>query len=243
MVMPMNQDMLTKHISHQFNVELEDVRNRVLTMGGLVEKNVGEAIEALVNGDAELAERAAKSDYQVNRMELSIDEECSRILARRQPAALDLRLVMTVIKTITDLERVGDKAEKIGRLAIELSSQERLDRYKELRYMGELSREALHRALDAFARMDVELAMQVVRGDDVIDDAYDALTRQLVTYMMEDPRNIRRGIDVLWCARALERVGDHAKNISEYVVYMVLGKDVRHVTPEQIEDEVRKAGH
>jgi len=237
----MNQEILKKHISQQFNAELEDVRNRVLTMGGLVEKNVSEAIEALVKGDVELGRMAAKSDYQVNRMELSIDEECSRILARRQPAAMDLRLVMTVIKTITDLERVGDKAEKIGRLAIELANQERLEKYKELRYMGELAREALHHALDSFARMDVELAMQVVRGDDVIDDAYDGLTRQLVTYMMEDPRNIRRGIDVLWCARALERVGDHAKNIAEYVVYMVLGKDVRHVTPEQIEDEVRKA--
>lgn len=237
----MNQEMLKKHISQQFNAELEDVRNRVLTMGGLVEKNVSEAIEALVKGDIALGRMAAKSDYQVNRMELSIDEECSRILARRQPAAMDLRLVMTVIKTITDLERVGDKAEKIGRLAIELANQERLEKYKELRYMGELAREALHHALDSFARMDVELAMQVVRGDDVIDDAYDGLTRQLVTYMMEDPRNIRRGIDVLWCARALERVGDHAKNIAEYVVYMVLGKDVRHVTPEQIEDEVRKA--
>lgn len=234
----MKPDPLKKHISQQFDTELEDIRNRVLAMGGLVEKNVGEAIQALVDGNMELGEEAAHSDYQVNRMELAIDEECSHILARRQPTAIDLRLIMTVIKTITDLERVGDKAEKIARVAVEMAAQDRLVAFKELRYMADLAREALHKTLDAFARMDVEAAMGVVRGDDLIDEAYDGLTRQLITYMMEDSRNIRRGIDVLWCARALERVGDHAKNIAEYVVFMVLGKDVRHISPEQVEEEI-----
>ncbi len=234
----MKPDPLKKHISQQFDTELEDIRNRVLAMGGLVEKNVGEAIEALIEGNTELGQEAAHSDYQVNRMELAIDEECAHILARRQPTAIDLRLIMMVIKTITDLERIGDKAEKIGRVAVQMASEDRLVAFKELRYMGELAREALHKTLDAFARMDVDAAMDVVRGDDLIDEAYDGLTRQLITYMMEDSRNIRRGIDVLWCARALERVGDHAKNIAEYVVFMVLGKDVRHVSPEQAQEEI-----
>ncbi|APZ41776.1 phosphate signaling complex protein PhoU [Acidihalobacter ferrooxydans] len=235
----MQADPLKKHISQQFDTELEDIRNRVLAMGGLVEKNVGEAILALVDGDAKLGEVAAHSDYQVNRMEIAIDEECAHILARRQPTAIDLRLVMAVIKTIADLERVGDKAEKIARVAVEMASQDRPGAFKELRYMGDLARGALHKALDAFARMDVDAAMDVVRGDDLIDEAYKGLTRQLITYMMEDPRNIRRGIDVLWCARALERVGDHSKNISEYVVYLVCGKDVRHTTPDEAQEEIR----
>ena len=208
----MTLDPLKRHISQQFDTELENIRNRVLAMGGLVEKNVDEAIHALVNGDVEAGERAAHADYLVNRMDVAIDEECAQILARRQPAAIDLRLIMTVIKTITDLERVGDKAEKIARLAVEMASQDRLIAFKELRYMSELAREALHKSLDAFARMDVDVAMDVVRGDEVINEAYQGLVRQLVTYMMEDPRNIRRGIDVFWCARALERMGDHAKN-------------------------------
>lgn len=234
----MNTDPFNKHISKQFDAELENLRSHVMAMGGLVEKNAGEAIAALIEGDTLLAEEAAHSDYQVNRMQVAIDEECARLLALRQPTAIDLRLIMTVIKTISDLERVGDKAEKIGRMSVEMAAMDRPAAFKELRYMGELSRAALHKALDAFARLDVDAAMEVVRGDDLIDEAYKGLTRQLITYMMEDPRNIRRGIDILWCARALERIGDHAKNIAEYVVYLVCGKDVRHITPDEAEKEI-----
>lgn len=231
---------LGKHISRQFDADLENLRSRVLSMGGLVEKNFATALRALVDGDMEAAEVAAHADYLVNRMDVSIDDECAQVLARRQPAAIDLRLIMAVIKMTADLERIGDKSEKIARLSIEMASQERNTALKELRYMGDLASAALHSALDAFARMDGETAMSVVRGDDLIDDAYKGLVRQLITYMMEDSKNIRRGIDILWCARALERVGDHAKNISEYVVYMICGKDVRHLSPEQAFEDISK---
>ncbi len=233
---------ITHHISQQYNEELEDVRNRVLAMGGIVEKNISDAITALVNGDSKMGEDVATSDYQVNSMEVAIDEECAHIIARRQPAAGDLRLLMMIVKTITDLERIGDEAEKIGRLAANLAGHERMKgRYAEIRHLGENVRRFLHDALDAFARMDVDAALRVARQDEQIDEEYESLVRQLITVMMEDPRSIRRVIDVMWCARALERIGDHSKNICEYVVYMVCGKDVRHTTIEQMEKEVKSA--
>jgi phosphate transport system protein len=230
---------LTHHWSRQFNTELEAVRNRVMAMGGLVEDQLQRAMEALESGDSALGEAVVRDDYKVNRLEVAIDEECSRIIARRQPTASDLRLIMAVVKTITDLERIGDEAEKIGYLASQLALQERpVDRYRALRHLGDPVGSMLHQALDAFARLDPELAMRVVREDKAVDQEYEALTRQAITMMMEDPRSIRRMLDMLWVARALERIGDHAKNICEYVVYMVHGKDIRHVDLDDAEERV-----
>jgi phosphate transport system protein len=208
-------------------------------MGGLVEEQMRLAIRAVVKGDSELGEQVARDDYKVNHLEVSIDEDCSRIIARRQPTAGDLRLLMAVIKTITDLERIGDEAEKVGYLASRLAVQERpADSYRGLQHLADLVGEMLHKALDAFARLDPELAMRVVRQDQVVDQEYEALSRQGITVMMEDPRSIQRILDMMWAARALERIGDHAKNICEYVVYMVHGKDIRHVSIDDVEEQV-----
>ncbi len=225
----MEASTITGHISRRFNRDLEDLRNSVLTMGGLVEAQLSRAIAAIVSGDSELGLKVANDDYKVNSLEVSIDEECSRILATRSPAASDLRLIVAIIKTITDLERIGDEAEKIGFLASQLAAMDRpSDSYRELKYLGHHVSEMLRASIDAFARLDVEAALEVVREDEAVDEEYDAITRQCITRMMEDPRSIRRFMNVTWAARSLERIGDHAKNIGEYVIYMVQGRDVRH---------------
>lgn len=229
-----------QHISSQFNAELEDVRQRVLAMGGLVEQQIVDATRALMDLDPELAGQVFRMDDKIDQFEVYIDEECSRILARRQPTASDLRLVYAVIKTITDLERIGDEAHKIAQMARELSSQERM--YEHMMETQHLSRhvsQMVRDALDAFARMDAEAALATVREDVNIDREYEALMRQCITYMMEEPRAIRRVMDLIWCVRALERIGDHAKNIAEYVIYFVKGKDVRHTSLEDMERQVR----
>lgn len=222
------------HISRRFNEELEQLRNHVLRMGGLVQEQLDRAIEAVVTGDSELGLKVAHDDYKVNRLEVDIDEECSRLLALRAPAATDLRLIVAVIKTITDLERVGDEAEKIGFLASRLAAVERpKDRYRELRNLGRHVSQMLSDTLDAFSRFDVDQARRVLAEDRHVDTEYDAIARQCITFMMEDNREIRRFMDVTWAARALERIGDHAKNICEYVIYLVLGKDIRHLDIEE----------
>ncbi len=220
---------LTHHISRRYNKDLEDLRNHVLEMGGLVETQLADAITALVTGDSELGLRVAHDDYKVNRYEVNIDEECSRILATRAPAASDLRLIVAIIKTITDLERVGDEAEKIGFLASKLAGMDRpSDSYREVKNLGNHVLRMLRDAMDAFSRLDVDAALAVVPEDEIADQEYEAIARQCITFMMEDPRSINRVMNVTWAARALERIGDHAKNICEYVIYMVQGRDVRH---------------
>jgi phosphate transport system protein len=236
----MDKSDIGHHISHKYNLELEDLRNRVLTMGGLVEKQIGDAVNALVSGDTQLADHVITTDYQVNSLEVGIDVECTRVLARRQPAASDLRLIVAVIKTITDLERIGDEAEKVAHMGLQLASQERpKNNYSELQSMGKIVREMLHNSLNAFARMDVEEALRVVHEDKKVDHEYEAIMRQRITFMMEDPRSIARSLDVMWAARSLERMGDHARNICEYVIYLVKGKDVRHTSLEQMEEAAR----
>ncbi len=220
---------LAQHISRQYDQELEDVRNRVLAMGGLVEDQIQKAIEALINSDSELGESVVLEDYKVNEMEVSIDEECSRILALRHPTASDLRLVVAIIKTITDLERIGDEAEKIGFLATRLASRPQIsNRYRDIKHLGRHVGRMVHDALNTFARLDADEAFNVAKQDEEVDKDYESIMRQLITVMMEDPRTIRQVLDVMWVARSLERIGDHAKNICEYVIYLVHGKDVRH---------------
>ncbi len=220
---------LTDHISRRFNKDIEDLRNSVLSMGGLVEAQLTRAISAIVSGDSELGLQVANDDYKVNDLEVSIDEECSRILAVRAPAAGDLRLIVAIIKTITDLERIGDEAEKIGFLASRLAGMDRpSDSYRELKTLGTHVSHMLRDAMNAFARLDVDEAFEVVREDERVDEEYEAIQRQCITFMMEDPRSIKRVMNVTWAARSLERIGDHAKNICEYVIYMAHGRDVRH---------------
>lgn len=222
---------LTDHISRRFNKDIEDLRNNVLAMGGLVEAQLARAISAIVSGDSELGLKVAKDDYKVNDLEVSIDEECGRIIATRQPAASDLRLIVAIIKTITDLERIGDEAEKIGFLASKLAGMDRpSDSYSEIRMLGNHVAQMLRDAMNAFARLDVNEAYRVAQEDEAVDEEYEAIVRQCITFMMEDPQSIKRVMNVTWCARSLERIGDHAKNICEYVVYMVQGRDVRHTT-------------
>ena len=231
---------LSHHISSRFNEELERVRSKVLRMGGLVEEQLQQAVRALVEADSDLGEQVARRDVEVNALEVSIDVDCSRILATRSPAASDLRLIVAIIKTITDLERIGDEAEKIGYIASRLATMERpTDRYREIKHMGRLVQDLVHGALDAFARADAEAALKIARGDKVVDEEYEAIQRQCITFMMEDPRTIRRALDVLWVTRALERIGDHAKNICEYVVYMAHGKDIRHISIDDAERELQ----
>jgi phosphate transport system protein len=234
---------LGPHISRRFNEDLEGVRTRVLQMGGFVEQQLQKAIVALVDGDSELGEEVARGDHAVNNMEVAIDEECSRILATRAPAASDLRLIVAIIKTITDLERIGDEAEKIGYIASRLATMERpADRYREIKHLGRLVQQMVRAALDAFARLDAETALRICRDDRVVDDEFESIQRQCITFMMEDPRTIRRALDVMWVARSLERIGDHAKNLSEYVVYMVHGKDIRHTSLDDVERDLLAAG-
>jgi phosphate transport system protein len=233
---------LSHHILSRFNADLEGVRSGVLQMGGLVEQQLQDGIKALYSGDGRLGEEVARLDHKVNAMEVAIDEDCSRILATRGPTASDLRLIVAVIKTITDLERIGDEAEKLGNIAARLATLERpTDRYREIKHIGDLVADMVHGALDAFARMDTDAALSIARKDRVVDEEYEALQRQCITFMMEDPRAIRRALDILWVARALERIGDHAKNICEYVVYMVLGKDIRHLSIEDVEQQLAVA--
>jgi len=200
-------------------------------MGGIVEEQLGKAVRALVDGNAELAAEVVANDYRVNALEVEVDEECTRILALRQPAASDLRLVMAVIKTITDLERIGDEAKRVGRMVeAELDGALNEEVRQELEHMGELVRNMLRLVLDAFARTDVDTAIAVVKADKKVDAKYVSITRQLMTYMAADPKTIPTILNILWAARSMERMGDRCGNIAEYIFYLVHGRDIRHIS-------------
>lgn len=225
------------HYSHRYDAELEEIVNRALAMGGLVEAQLSSALRAFIEGDAERAEAVIENDTRVNTFEVTIDERCVEIFARRQPAAMDLRLIVAVIKTITDLERIGDLAESIARMAQRQAEGERLRKqtFRDIETMGNRVTRMLEEALDAFARMDAAAAVEVVRQDFAIDRDHEAIIRQNVTYMMEDPRNISRMLDVTHATRALERAGDHVRNMCEYTIYLVKGRDVRHIDLSEME--------
>ncbi|GAP74192.1 MULTISPECIES: phosphate signaling complex protein PhoU [Pseudoalteromonas] len=225
---------INKHISGKFNEELESVRNHVLSMGGLVEQQLNSALDAVSKNDAELAKKVKANDYRVNAMEVNIDEECTRIIAKRQPAASDLRLVVAIAKTIADLERIGDEAERIAKVALDSFTKDQQGLLNNIENMGRLVSIMLHDVLDAFARMDAQKAFEVHKADEKVDREYEALTRQIMTYMMEDPRSIPKVMDLIWSVRSLERIGDRCQNISEYVIYFVNGKDIRHISQEDI---------
>jgi len=237
----MEKDNYSTHISQQFNDELEQIRTELLTMGGIVERQVHDAVAALLDGDAELANRSMKVDKQTNEMELMIDEHCTRIIARRQPAASDLRLIIAISKAVSDLERIGDEASRICRAAIELVDGGESPRgYQEVRHIGNLVREMVKDVLTAFARNDTELAYRVAKQDKNVDQEYRSAMRSLATFMMEDPRSISSVMNVIWVLRSLERIGDHTRNMAEHLIYLVSGTDVRHQSLKQIKETVRE---
>ena len=217
------------HIMTQFDEELEEIRTQLMEMGGKVEQQLKNSIQAVIKADSSLAEEVIREERLVDEMEVDIDEACILIIARRQPAASDLRFVMMVTKAINDLERIGDEARKIANHAVILSEQDGLSQgYKEVRHLSDSVSGMLANALDAFARFDVDAAMKTLEEDAQVDLDYKSALRELVTYMMEDPRSISRAINILWVVRSLERIGDHAKNLCEQIVYVVKGKDIRH---------------
>jgi len=230
----------SEHTMKQYDVELESVRARVMQMGELVKNQVRLAIESLTNGDVTSMDRIISDDHRVNALEVDIDESCTQIIARRQPTAVDLRMVIMVIKTITDLERIGDEAKNIAITAKQLAQKNNLTlpRFEKIKNVSILTLNMLEKSLDAFSKMDISAVGEVVRQDEQVDEEFRVILRYIVSFMMEDPRAISSALEILFIAKALERIGDHAKNMSEYVVYMVKGHDVRHTTIEEIEREV-----
>lgn len=220
----------SKHISQQFNQDLSELRNQLLNMGGVVEKQVSDAVYALIESDTELATVVRDKDQEVDIMEQMIDEDCTQLIARRQPAASDLRLVISIIKMVADLERIGDEASKIAKLAIRLTEEGKAPRgYVEIRHISEHVGKMVNTALDSFARFDVDLALHIIKEDHAVDTEYKSAMRSLMTFMMEDPRSISQIHSVMWVLRSLERIGDHACNLAEHVIYIVKGKDIRHM--------------
>jgi len=220
---------LDQHISRHFNEELELIKTQLLIMGGKVEEQVGNAVAALLEANSELAQAVIVGEAEIDDLELEIDEACTMLIARRQPAASDLRMVMSVVKMIRDLERIGDEAKKIAKMAIVLSEEGSAPHgYLEIRHIAKGVRSMLKDALDAFARFDVDAAISTLKADEQVDLDYKTALRELITYMMEDPRSISRVMNILWTLRSLERVGDHTKNICEHIVYLVRGEDIRH---------------
>ncbi|MGZ8190028.1 MAG: phosphate signaling complex protein PhoU [Methylococcaceae bacterium] len=236
----MDNSKLGQHISEQFNIELEDIRNKVLTMGGLVEQQIEMAVQAFTSGDVELADLVIKQDNQIDALEMLIDQECTQIIALRQPTAFDLRLLIAVIKIVREMERAGDKAERIAQMAIQLSGTDNQFNHKfELEHMAEVIKEMMHGALDAFARINIDNITTITGKDESVNREYENIIRRLITRMMEDPRNITRALDLIWAARAMERIGDYACNICEHLIYMINGEDVRHLSQEELEKKMK----
>ena len=230
---------MSDHTSKNFDLELESLRTRVLEMGGMAEQQVRKAIEGLYNNDRPLLEGVIRDDDRINQMEVEIDALCNQIIAKRQPTAIDLRMIVSVLKAISDLERVGDKARKIARLGIDLAKQTGGGNLNvELKHMAETSLRMLRLSLDGFARLDVNLVTEAMHLDETVNAECSSVNRQLITYMMEDPRTITRSLDIMSIAKAIERIGDHATNIGEYVVFMVKGLNVRHASTAEIETQI-----
>lgn len=224
------------HISQQFNVELEEVKGHMMEMGGVVEKQLADALEAVVTANSNLGLKVSKDDDEIDSLEMQIDEECSLIIARRQPAASDLRLVLAIVKTIRDLERIGDESSKIAKMAVKLSEEGEIPSlFVEFKNIGAKVQRMVSMSLNAFARFDADAALEITKADLEVDMEYHSAMRSMITHMMEDPRSITRVLNILWALRALERIGDHANNIAEHVVYLVKGKDVRHEKFENLD--------
>ncbi len=233
--------MADKHLSTQFDTELNGVSSRVMELGGLVESQIRKAIYALSQFSVEVANEVEATEHRVNAMEVEIDRELASIIGRRQPTARDLRLLLAISKTTANLERVGDESAKIARMVksiIESGSARSLPTL-DLRVSADLASGLLRKALDAFARLDTTAAVSILKEDDLIDQEFDGFVRKLITYMMEDPRTISASLDLLFLAKAIERIGDHAKNIAEFIIYIVKGADVRHVSMAQVESAVQ----
>lgn len=233
---------LDQHISGQFNADLEELKTQLLEMGGVVQQQIIDAVTAIEQADSELAEKVMVIEDDVDVREVRLDENCTTVLARRQPAASDLRMVLAVSKATRDLERMGDEAQKIAKMAIALNEEGQAPHgYVELRHIGDIVEKMVNSTLDAFARFDVDAAIKVARDDKAVDREYKSAMRELVTYMMEDPRSIGRVMNIIWALRSLERIGDHARNIAEHIVYLVKGLDVRHTSVKEMERQVKDA--
>ena len=234
--------MVAEHIYKQYDTDLEAIRAKVLEMGGIVEEQLADCVFSLINADGKLADSVIKKDMRVNALESEIDEDCSLIIAKRSPAARDLRNVLMMLKIITDLERIGDEASKIAKATHRIYDENRMikPRTKEIQSIFETLRFMLRTALNSFARLDVTETIDVLEKDQEVDDEYRAFMRQLLTYMLEDPRTISISLELMFIAKSLERIGDHAKNISQTVIYTVKGKDVRHATIKEIKAELKK---
>jgi phosphate transport system protein len=228
---------VNEHLSKQFDAELEAIRSRVLEMGGLVESQVRRALDGFGSGERALLDDVIATDHKVNAMEVALDSDCSQVIVKRQPAANDLRLIVAITKTVTDLERIGDEAQKIARMAKNIHERggAHVPPVVEVRHAAQAAISMLRRTLDAFARLDTTAAAEVIRDDAGIDTEFRAILRQLITYMMEDPRTISTSLEIVWVAKAIERIGDHAKNMAEYVIYIVKGTDVRHTASASLE--------
>jgi phosphate transport system protein len=231
--------MSSEHLSKQFDADLETLRAGVLQMGGLVESQIRAALDAFARGSQELIDRVIANEARVDECEVQIDNDCSHIIVKRQPAAGDLRLIMAISKTVTDLERIGDEAEKIARMSKQIHERGQTDlhRFANIRHAADIALSMLRQALDAFARLDTTQAAGIIRQDAAIDAEFGSILRQLITFMMEDPRTISTALEIVWIAKAVERIGDHAKNIAEDVIYIVKGTDVRHTAVEVVERE------
>ena len=233
---------VTEHISKQFEADLGTTRTRVLQMGGLVEAQILAAIDAYASGDTALIDQVIENERRVNGYEVAIDGACNHIVVKRQPAASDLRLIMGISKIVTDLERIGDEAQKIARMAKRIHEHggQHAQRFPAVRHAAQIAVSMLRRALDAFARLDAVAAAEVLKEDTAIDQEFTSVLRQLITYMMEDPRTITPALEIVWVAKAVERIGDHAKNLAEQVIYIVKGTDVRHTAFADVEREIAR---